>query len=264
MKVRCTRTEVIPRCEQCQNRGIDCVLWTNSRRKNQGETHEIGALYVGRSEPHSWESKITDSRVNTEIEQIHFRLTLLEELIHSLVQRTQLPVAYPMYSTQYPGHPPSEYSDLESWMSSSESWYIPAPGIILPQTVEQPNNQNDQIDGHGVPLRVWDCVYKYTNNKRWKGVKSRWNDWKWVAEYYSNTTDTAFWAEFYDHDKDRHMTYTNIIKQLRDERKDSNIERVNELRMELGESFDSQLSYRGKTMTRVSAIARRSQNMRED
>jgi hypothetical protein len=70
-------------------------------------------------------------------------------------------------------------------------------------------------------------------------------------------TESAFWARFYDHELDRRMNWTAITKVLRKERKETNEETADDLRAELGDTFDSQVSYRGKTLTRTSAIAKR-------
>ncbi|THV04501.1 hypothetical protein K435DRAFT_850767 [Dendrothele bispora CBS 962.96] len=69
-----------------------------------------------------------------------------------------------------------------------------------------------QVNGVRVPLRLWDQIHTYTGGKTWTGIKGTWSNWKFVAEYYNQTTPEKFWTEFYDTKKKRRMTWTAIVE----------------------------------------------------
>ncbi|THU85743.1 hypothetical protein K435DRAFT_970560 [Dendrothele bispora CBS 962.96] len=115
-----------------------------------------------------------------------------------------------------------------------------------------------QVNGVGVPLRLWDQLYTYTGTKTWKGIKGSWSNWKFVAEYYNETTPEKFWEEFYDKRGKKPMTWTAIVDKLREQRKAKDVSEVAAVKETLGVDFASEYHVRGKPLTRPSAIAKRS------
>ncbi|KAF9067475.1 hypothetical protein BDP27DRAFT_1364917 [Rhodocollybia butyracea] len=112
------------------------------------------------------------------------------------------------------------------------------------------------INGIAVALRYWREIYSNKKDKRWKGIKASWTEWKYVAERYRSSTPDAFWAEFQT-DKWQRLTWKGICSRLRELRAIHEEELVGKARAEYGDHFVEKFSNRGKVMVDKSAIARR-------
>ncbi|KAG1878751.1 hypothetical protein C8R48DRAFT_768311 [Suillus tomentosus] len=100
----------------------------------------------------------------------------------------------------------------------------------------------------------------YGHNQQWKGMKSKWTDWRDVIERYRRGTPDHFWADFKT-DSGERMEFTAIVQKLRDERKAEHAALVERAHREFHAEFDDLFTYRqggeGHVMTKLSAIARK-------
>jgi hypothetical protein len=140
------------------------------------------------------------------------------------------------------------------------------------------------IEGHPIPVVYWREIYRYGKVGQWKGMKSRWTDWKVgcprrtspaqlaniflqdIIHRYRQSTPENFWNEF---SVDGHrMSFTAVVAELRKQRKNNNQHIVALAHKEFGELFDSNFSYRkggdSYVMADASAIARQYQRLKEE
>ncbi|KAJ3759915.1 hypothetical protein EV360DRAFT_81673 [Lentinula raphanica] len=118
-----------------------------------------------------------------------------------------------------------------------------------------------KVEGHGIPLRLWEHVYKYGGDQRWKGTKDKWGKWKFVVEAYNRLGKDKFWAKYRDTKNDKPMSYTAIVEELRKERKVSDALVTARVREHFGDEFKDKFTYRGQQLVRPSAIAKRSRTI---
>ncbi|KAF9075774.1 hypothetical protein BDP27DRAFT_1414946 [Rhodocollybia butyracea] len=111
------------------------------------------------------------------------------------------------------------------------------------------------INGIAVALRYWREIYSNKKDKRWKGIKASWTEWKYVAERYRSSTPDAFWAESQT-DKWQCLTWKGICSRLRELRAIHEEELVGKARAEYGDHFVEKFLNRGKVMVDKLAIAR--------
>lgn len=83
---------------------------------------------------------------------------------------------------------------------------------------------------------------------------------QWIAERYHRSTPEDFWAEFYDHKRNRRMSYTTINNLLREQRMEADNRITKEQQEQLGADFSQIYQAQGKPMVRASAIAKRARN----
>ncbi|KAJ3778538.1 hypothetical protein FB446DRAFT_713028 [Lentinula raphanica] len=118
-----------------------------------------------------------------------------------------------------------------------------------------------KVGGHGIPLRLWEQVYKYGGDQRWKGTKDKWGKWKFIVEAYNRLGKDQFWAKYHDDKNNKPMSYTAIVEELRKERKASDALVTAQVREHLGDEFKDKFTYRGQQLVRPSAIAKRSRTI---
>ncbi|KAJ6631662.1 hypothetical protein B0H10DRAFT_1979704 [Mycena sp. CBHHK59/15] len=125
-----------------------------------------------------------------------------------------------------------------------------------------PHWKNDsvlKIDEHAIALIYWPQIFK--NSELWPGMKSNWNEWKFLVDRFRQGSAEAFSAAFKAKDGSK-MTYTAICDCLRKERKNEDKILAARARQEYGDSFDAKFSYRSSrsggriVMTKDTAIAK--------
>ncbi|KAF9056886.1 hypothetical protein BDP27DRAFT_1454275 [Rhodocollybia butyracea] len=95
------------------------------------------------------------------------------------------------------------------------------------------------IKGIAVALRYWREIYSNKKDKRWKGIKASWTEWKYVAKRYRSMSYM-----------ERNMFTFEELRAIHEE------ELVGKARAEYGDHFVEKFSNRGKVMVDKSAIAR--------
>ncbi|KAJ3712995.1 hypothetical protein DFJ43DRAFT_50271, partial [Lentinula guzmanii] len=112
------------------------------------------------------------------------------------------------------------------------------------------------INGVPIALRYWRNVYSGKKDKRWRGIKGIWTEWKFVVERYRLSTPEVFWDRFSLATGER-CNWKAICDALREERAIYNKELADAAKLEYGDNFHKFFSNRGKVMIDVSAIAHR-------
>ncbi|ESK85625.1 hypothetical protein Moror_9979 [Moniliophthora roreri MCA 2997] len=158
------------------------------------------------------------------------------------VDQIQSPVPTPPYPTPTPtmsmttvqGLPSSSDELVMSNVNLSSPMFANAQvkKLLFSKKVEQlrkiwddellhefdPNDCPLKVNGIPIALKYWDRLYSHKchnkSDKRWKGYKSQWHEWKYVAEYLLARTTNEFWAEFTDSKTGQRMSYTAIRKEL--------------------------------------------------
>ncbi|TFY58918.1 hypothetical protein EVJ58_g6115 [Rhodofomes roseus] len=106
--------------------------------------------------------------------------------------------------------------------------HLPDPPAIhfsddIPALFEQWNtSQLLKIDGHGIPIKHWDKVYKKRNGlvetDAWKAIKVEWGNWKFlVTERERFPSEDAFW-KVYTNEKGERLSYQQVLDKLQEER----------------------------------------------
>ncbi|KAJ3731767.1 hypothetical protein DFJ43DRAFT_361546 [Lentinula guzmanii] len=112
------------------------------------------------------------------------------------------------------------------------------------------------INGVPIALRYWRNVYGGKKDKRWRGIKGIWTEWKFIIEQYRLSTPEVFWDRFTSATGERY-NWKAICDALREERAIHNKELADTAKLEYGDNFHKFFSNRGKVMVDVSAIAHR-------
>uniref|UniRef100_A0A0W0G7B3 Uncharacterized protein n=1 Tax=Moniliophthora roreri TaxID=221103 RepID=A0A0W0G7B3_MONRR len=116
-----------------------------------------------------------------------------------------------------PNHPALRFSKKVEWLQK----------IWDDELIHEfdPNDCPLKVNSIPITLKYWDQLYSHEyhdkSDKRWKGYKSQWHEWKYVAEYLLAQTTNEFWAEFTDSKTGQRMLYTMIRKELRKRRNSS-------------------------------------------
>ncbi|KAJ7050800.1 hypothetical protein C8F01DRAFT_1067449 [Mycena amicta] len=106
----------------------------------------------------------------------------------------------------------------------------------------------------------------FINSGTWAAHKTKWNDWKHLVTAYHKTTPDAFWARF-STDKGR-MSYTALMRALRDDRMQLARDIAQRARDEFGDTFEENFSYRKRgtdhVMTNEAIIAKHYLHLKPD
>ncbi|KAA1471617.1 hypothetical protein DENSPDRAFT_750769, partial [Dentipellis sp. KUC8613] len=80
------------------------------------------------------------------------------------------------------------------------------------------------LGGRGIPIRVWDRLYKKAADvprlqKAWRKFRGTWGQWKFIMEEFERlgSSSTTFWAEYKTETGGR-MLYQHILDSLQNER----------------------------------------------